>query len=239
MPDERLAFPNLEARGAWRSRQVHGMATLFVEAGEVVVRLDEGAEELAAPWEALSGAGWRGGALVLHAGREALRLTGSATLDRAWMAVQRRACTLPEVTRGLRTLGSPGGGAADDQQQFFAPILQARRRLEAGEPLDWQVAAFDAQTLGSRLRGALTAMAAGRFPDSPPHRRALEAELADAAGAVFARLAELEEAAHVVRQSPDAERFVAWRRWAGGVRALFVAADQGWRDVAAILARHD
>ncbi len=225
-PDGRLAFPSLAGRGSWSGREIAGAVTLFVEARDVVVRLEEGGEELVTSLQALDGASWRGEALSLHAATDTLHLRGASALDQAWMAISRRACTMPEVTRGLRALGSARGGDVAWQSRFFGPLLQARRRLEEGEPLDWQVVGFDATVLAERLRASLLAVAQERHPSQPPYRRALEAELLDAAEQMFIHLSIVHDAASTLHSAVDAERFVRWREWSAQIRTLFVEADR-------------
>ena len=234
-PDDRQAYPNLVASGRFRAREVDGTATLFLEAAELVIRVDEDGAELSAPWALLSGATWRGDTLAIHADAEALHLRGDAALDRAWYGVMQRACRLPEVTRGLRWLGARRGGSGALQSRFFGPLLQARRRLLEGEPLDWQVAGFDAGALTERLTAAMASLASERRPDHPAHRRALEAQLLEAAEPVLERLRRLGQQARLVHESNDAERFIAWRRWSGEVRQLFADADRSWGQIVTAL----
>ena len=238
-PGGRLAFPALTARGRWRARLLAETVTLCVESREVVVRLDASGEELAAPMPAIRGASWRAGTLALHLADEELHLLGGDGLDLAWHAVIQRACTLPEVARGLRALGATFGPLATAHDRFFTPILQARRRLEGDEPMPWKVAGFDADTLAARMRATLAAMALERHAQSPPHRRALEAEMLEACEPLFRALALVASSARDVRDGDDAQLFVEWRRWAGAVRALFVDAGRSWTTIAAVLAHAD
>jgi hypothetical protein len=238
MPDPRprLAFSGLRAEGRWLQRPVAGAVTLFVEELELVVRLDANGEELAIPLAALGGASWRAGVLTLHLADEELQLGEGEGLDRAWHALTLRTCTLPEVARGLRALGTLAGRWADAHARFFAPLLQARRRLEGDEPMDWKVAGFDAAVLAERVRAALAAIALERYPDRPPHRRALEAGLLDASDPFLRQLERVADAAREVHEIDDALRFVAWRSWAGELRLLFIQADRSWRAIAHVLA---
>ena len=213
--------------------------TLFVEEGEVVVRVEADGEELPIPLSALDGASWRAGVLTLHLADAELQLREGEGLDRAWHALTLRTCTLPEVTRGLRALGTLRGGWADAHARFFAPLLQARRRLEGDEPMDWKVAGFDAALLAERVRATLAAIAQERFPQRPPHRRALEAGLLDASDPLLRQLERVADAARAVHETDDPRRFVAWRSWAGELRLLFIHADRSWSAIARVLAEED
>jgi len=103
--------------------------------------------------------------------------------------------------------------------------------------VDWQVAGFDAKILAERLRGALASMAHERHAERPSYRRALEAEMAEAAEPVFRQLSAVDEAAKVLQASADAQRFVHWRAWSAGVRALFLEADRSCEAVVGALSR--
>ena len=157
-----------------------------------------------------------------------MQLTGERELARAWLAVASGACVLPEMTRGLRAMGGRHGAGGELQARFFAPLLQARRRIETAEPMDWRLGGFDARALEERLRATLSAVAAEHHPERAAHRRALQAELLDAAEPVFERLVQLSAAAAAVHEAPDAVRFVAWRSWARALRRLFIEADRSW-----------
>ncbi len=241
MPDPRarLAFAGARGEGRWCQRSVAGEVTLFVEEDEIVVRVESNGEELPVSLAALGGASWRAGVLTLHLADDALQLHNAEGLDRAWHAVTLRACTLPEVARGLRALGTLRGRWADAHARFFAPLLQARRRLEGDEPMDWKVAGFDAVTLAERVRGTLAAIALERYGARPPYRRALEAGLLDASDPLIRQLDRVTDAARGVHEGEDARRFAAWRAWAAELRLLFIQADRSWSAISVVLAEDD
>lgn len=241
MPDRnaRLAFPAIRASGTWCQRRIAGDVTLFIEHDEVVVRVEAGGEELAVALAALGGASWRTGMLALHTSEGQLQLQAAEGLDRAWHALTQRACTLPEVARGLRGLGAPHGPWADAHARFFAPLLQARRRLEGDEPMDWKVAGFDPTVLAERMRGVLATLALERHAERPPYRRALEAGLLQASEPLFRQLERLAHAARAVHEGDESRRFVEWRAWTAELRALFVDADRSWSATRVVLADED
>lgn len=239
MPDPggRLAF-RATSSGRWNGRDVAGIVTLFLERDEVAVRHESSGDEWAVPMHAVRGASWRAGALSLHLTDDVLHLSGGDGLDRAWHVLSLRACALPEVARSLRAFARSGEEAkrhAAARERFFAPLLQARRRLEGEEPVEWRVAGFDAEALAERMRATVAAFALERHAERPAHRRALEASLLDACEPLFAQLAHVHAAARAVHEAEDAVRFVMWRGWAGEVRALFTHADRAWRGVAGAL----
>lgn len=242
---QRLAFASVLASGRWGARTLEEAVTIFIEAQEVVVRLDATGEELVVAFPAITGASWRAGVLSLHRGQEELQLRGGDALHRAWHTIAKRACTVPEVARALRSLGGASGRrlrsdiTADARNRFFAPLMQARRRLEGEEPFDWLVAGFDAAVLAERMRGAVGSLAEERHPTSPPHRRALEARLLDACEPLFVALDRVDELSRALQASGEDQRFVVWRAWAEHVRALFSDADRSWRVLEAVLGGDD
>lgn len=239
MPEPRVAVARADAVGVWRGRTIHGSVALFVEARDVVVRPEALTEELSAPLRDLAGAEWRADTLTLHGYGEELRVSGAPDLDLVWVTVTERACALPEMARGLRVMGTRRGGDAALQARFFGPLLQARRRLQGAEPPELRVSAFDAASLARRVRAELESMAAARHPQRPPHRRALEAELLDAAEPLLRRLESVESLGRAVHEAPEHVRFVAWRRWGGELRALFLDADRCWEAIASAATRVD
>jgi len=241
MPDlrERLALSGVRATGRWCRRSVAGDVTLFVEHAEVVVRVESNGEELAVALAELAGVSWRTGVLALYLAEDELQLQATEGLDRAWHVLLQRACALPEVARGLRALGTPHGVWAEAHARFFAPLLQARRRLEGDEPMDWKVAGFDTTVLAERMRGVLATLALERYASRPPYRLALEAGLLQASEPMFRQLDRLALAARAVHAGDDARRFVEWRSWAAELRALFVDADRSWSATRVVLAEED
>jgi hypothetical protein len=191
---------------------------------------------IVAAYDTLSGAGWRTGRLFIYSAAGVLELEGDTGLERAWVSLTALSCPIPEFTRGLRTLGSRRVGArkavhadASAQTRFFAPLLQARRRLEQEGDLDRRLTAFEAPLLAERMTQVLTLLAAEYYPGSAPDRRALEAELFEAAAPLFAGLDALQVAEERYRGAADERRFVAWRAWTGDVAAVFADADRSWR----------
>ena len=226
-----------------RGAELGGAGTLSLDEGGVAVALVGSDSGYYFPFLALDGVRVEpapGGGdrvlLTLFLGRgDVAEVTGPLSLRAMARAAESAACALAEQTLALRALGShragsarPGGPASSDHDRFFAPFLAARRAAEvAGCAVD-RVDAFDAGALRRSLDATLAAFAAERFPDSPPDRRALEAELGEAAEPLEAAIDRLGAAAAAVRASADDARFARWRDWAAVVRDLFAAADAVW-----------
>jgi hypothetical protein len=234
MPDENLLVPRVDVTGRWEGRVVRLSGSLTLEGAGVAVRGREGFV-LTVPYGLLTDATWQASTLTLHRAPETLDVRGGSMLATVWARIVRDACSAPEVARGLRSLGTVRGGSGDLQRRFFGPLLLARRRLEEPEAPEWRLSQFHATELSRRLQESLHALAADRFPGSPPHRRALEAELGEVTEVLFDRLRALDDAAEAVRGSVDGTRFLAWRAWTGQLRAVFVEADGAWTRVLSAL----
>lgn len=235
MRDAVLEVPGIIARGTWAQRAAVMQGTLILD--DHAASLSSGAEQafVIATYPAFTDATWTGETLTLFRGGESLVISGSRDLNRAWGVVVERACTLPEMTRGLRSLGTSRGGSAQLQTRFFGPLLMARRRLLEPEALEWRVSQFDATALSQRLAATIRELALDRFPESAPDRRALEAELGEALEPLSATLDVLAQATLRVRAEGDGQRFVAWRAWTRQLRRVFLEADRAWGSMARAL----
>lgn len=220
--------------GDWGGLRFSGPARLSLTSDAVLIDAVQGAS-LRLPYGDLSGAGWRTGALTLHGAEGSVRLESASGLDEAWVALVTRACPLPELARGHRSLGSRKGGPAAAQARFLAPLLQARRAMEGQPDLEVRVAAFDGRVLRERIEAALQAIAREAWPSSDPDRRALEAELEEAVSGLFRALAGLEAAARHFRAAAEPVRFMAWRDWVGSAAAVFARADADWAAASRLL----
>jgi hypothetical protein len=143
-----------------------------------------------------------------------------------------RCRSLPELTRALRTFGSRRGHramratAGADQQRFFAPLLQARRMARtAATPVE-TIVAFDSDVLTSAYASTLQTFASERVAVAGASRRALEAELVDAAEPLMESFTALGSAATTARTALDDLRL--WRAWSGELRSTFETADRVW-----------
>lgn len=152
---------------------------------------------------------------------------GATRLSAAAAEIARRACALPEFTQQLRGLGSQRARPGSDHDRFFGPLLAALHAAAAGAPRD-QLRAFDPASLRDATAAALADFAAARFAASPPDRRALEAELHELAGPLWASLDALAAARERAERGPDDAAFLHWREWAGAVRRVYAAADRAW-----------
>jgi hypothetical protein len=149
-----------------------------------------------------------------------------------------RCRAIPELTAALRAFGSRRGHksvrahATADQQRFFAPLLDARRQAVAARTPRAAMAAFDANALTTAFDTALRELAAQRYGENAPARRALEAELIDIAEPLHAALAHLREIAAKAAASDDLR---VWRAWTRQLSATFEAADRVWISMDAAL----
>lgn len=234
MPERRdEAFPVL-VRGVVRGRPFDGEGLFLATPEGFELRTSAGA--LGVGCGALDGVDVRGEdvSLFLADGSE-LQLEGGGRMIAAARELAARSCVIPELTRALRALGARRT-LGREQELLFGPLLAARRRAERATEMRTRLAAFEAAALRDACEEALRDAATRRFPDEPPDRRALAAELQDLAHAYMAALDRLERSAAAVRAAPDSERLRRWRDWTATVAALFVAADRLWLAWAPVLA---
>lgn len=227
MPEPLLVVREVVAEGYWDDRPVAGGGTLVLHLDEGAFT-DEARDAVIVSYQALTDATWERETLTLHRGSDLLALRGPRQLSRAWGVVVEQACALPEVARGLRSLGTVRGGAPLLQSRFFGPLLLARRRLQEPDALERRVMQFDARALAQRLEGAILEFALERYPTDPPRRRAMEAHLEEAMEPLLAQLARLAEASSGLRDAPGGGRFIAWRDWTVMLRRVFLEADRSW-----------
>lgn len=223
-----VALPEVMVQGAWEGRGIRGSGALMIHRGTGEVRAGEGRVEVV--WRQLSDAVFDRGVLSLHRGPDQLSVTGPADLPRAWGVIVEQACPMPEFARGLRALGSRGGDG-ELQARFFAPLLAARRRVADPDTVERRVAQFDGAALARRWNADLAQLAALRHPTDAPRRRALEAHLEEALAPCLAALDDLQVESGAVHAAVPGTRFLAWRRWTGTLRRVFIAADRAWHHI--------
>ena len=135
---------------------------------------------------------------------------------------------LPELTRGLRALGSSRHDARALQSVFFLPLLDARRRAADARDADGRVKAFDAHELSRQLERVVDRIVS-EWPDvRPSARRAVRAQLLERVTPYADALTELEARAGELREAGEGDRLTAWRRWTVQLAAVFSCADRSW-----------
>lgn len=224
--------------GIVRGREIDAEASLELDAHSLGIVWSQ-----ATPWR-LALAGIDGinstvGHLTLYlTSGDVLELSGDDTLRTFGSAIVERACVVPELTRGLRALGSRRGvvGAAHDT--WFSPFLAARRAIDGvSDPLR-QVALLSAHQLRETMLTVIAELAAVRAPADVATRRAYEAVLEEAAEPMLEAIAKLSIAADALQGSATDTRLLDWRRWMDQLGAVFSAADDGWRSSAEVLGEH-
>ncbi|MGQ0642993.1 MAG: hypothetical protein ACT4P6_19790 [Gemmatimonadaceae bacterium] len=247
MPDEQVLVPRAHATGDWRGNTVAGDARVRLHQRGIVLAwhdarggsgASEGREgsEWRVPFSDLSGVALRGDALVLYGAAGSVTLTSSYHMHGLCQAVLERACALPELARGARSVGSRRGGDPATQARFFAPLLDARRRAELQADAEGKVRALDGRAVAARVTELLTAVARARWPNDLPEQRALGAELEECCEGMLAACQTLAAAADAWFETPDQERLDAWRAWVAAAARLFEASDRAWGRVVTVLA---
>jgi hypothetical protein len=213
----------IDADGA--VRLIDDAVSILTEEREISTRVDR-----------LDGVVWQTPVLSLHIGRDAVELSGHMGLQPLGDQIVASALVLPEFTRTMRGLGTRRGHIGTDHDRFFAGLLAARRAAQGFVEPESRLAAFEPRRLSQALTALLSELAAERYPESAPDRRALEAELMEHAERVQAALSALGEAANEVRASASAARLARWRAWTRAAQRVFEEADRCWIAVVPALA---
>lgn len=216
----------VRVRGTLRGTVVDAGGSVRLVEDIVVLQIAD--REHALRIDRVDGVVWDAPELIIHVGSERIALSGHAGLQPLAARILTSALTLPELTRTMHSLGSRRGQPGADHDRFFGGLLAARRSAEGFVEPHSRLAAFDARRLSQMLTTLLGELAAERYPDSGPDRRALEAELLEHAERLFAVLDTLGAAAARVRESGNEMRLARWRDWTGTVQRVFEEADRCW-----------
>ena len=202
------------------------------------VELESAIGEVVVSTTALEGIGYRDARLTLFLRHgDLVQAEGTPRLAALAREIAGQVCSLPELTRPLRSLGSRRGRLGAEHDRFFAPLLAARRRGERATDVRARLKAFDAAGIAGALDDSIAAFAKDRFPRSAPDRRALEAELLEIAAPLRTALDALDVYAARAVGTPgsDDTTFVRWRSWCGAVQEVFERADRCWIAFGAVL----
>jgi len=213
--------------GLLRGRALDGEATVSMDAD--VLSLDTARGRITLALEQLEGIRVPGDAIELYlATGDVIQLERAPELRALATEISSRVCAIPEMTRSLRALGAGSHAGGAEHDRFFAPLLEARVIAERAPNLVALRAAFDAAELRASIERVLEELAADRYPRAAGERRALAAELSDAAQELSSGIAALERAQEALGACDDSERFVRWREWSDALRNVFRGADTAW-----------
>jgi len=221
--------------GIVRGREIEASASVTLEQDSLVLAWQD-----ATPWRLLlsgiEGIAGGGSSLTVYlVSNDVLELSGDDQLRALGRQLLDRACVMPELTRGLKSLGSSRGMPVAAHDRWFAPLLAARRTAEGVSDPARQVMLLDAATLTKDIERAIAEMAATKAPDDPAEQRAVEAALEEEAAPVFTAIESMGLAGDAVRGGALDTRIADWRHWVETVRGVFAAADDAWTGIAAEL----
>ncbi|HEU4995420.1 MAG TPA: hypothetical protein VFT29_11405 [Gemmatimonadaceae bacterium] len=135
---------------------------------------------------------------------------------------------LPEVTRGLRALGSPRRSSGAFQSQFFMPLVEARKKAADARDPQACLRAFNPDELARAMERAIDRIVSG-WPDTRASvRRALRAELTERVSNYLSALEVLSQRAAAALGANEESRLETWRAWTIQLAATFDAADRSW-----------
>lgn len=213
--------------GLLRGRELDGEAIVTLDADSL--SLDTARGRISLSLAQLEGIRVPGDVLELYlATGDVIQLEQAPELNALAAEIAAHVCAIPEMTRSLRALGAGSLAAGEEHDRFFGPLLEARLLAERAPNLVALRAAFDAAALHAAIAEVMEEIAVDRYPAEAGERRALVAELKDAARDLFARIAELERAEKLLGACDDSERFVRWREWSAVLRNVFRRADESW-----------
>lgn len=234
-PGDATAGIPVRVIGMVRGRELDAAATVSLAGNDIVITWEH-----AAPWEldldGIDGVMPRPSQMTLYlSSGDVLELTGNDALRTFATRVLDRACVVPELTRGLRALGSLRGTPGPAHDRWFAPLLAARRAIAGVSDAERQVALVDAAVIAQQLKRVMADLSKELAPTHAAMQRALDAALQEESEPVFEALERLALAADVLRVSALDTRLHDWRRWMNTLRDVFVAADQSWPRCALVL----
>lgn len=219
--------------GIVRGREVHADAIVTLDAVELVLEWEPTTDGQAAPWrlrfDGLDGISHTANSLTVYLeSHDVLELSGDDMLRTLAARLIDRACAMPELTRGLRSLGSLRGfpGAAHDV--WFAPLIAARSRVEGVSDPQRQLALLDAASLSAAMERAIQELAALTAPGDLAQQRAIEAALEEESHDMRVALTRLALAADTLRGAASDTLLIDWRQWVAALGAVFSTADDAW-----------
>jgi hypothetical protein len=195
------------------------------------IRIDAPTGEITVAAIGLDGVTYRDSRLTLFLRHgDVIDATGTPRLAAMARQIVSQVCTVPELTRPLRALGSRRGEPGSDHDRFFGPLLAARRKGERANDPRPRLRAFDATAIEKSLDQTIEELARVRYPKRAPERRALEAELLEIAIPLRTALDTLRETSRrALDESASGESaFVRWRSWCTAVETVFERADRCW-----------
>ena len=221
--------------GIVRGREIDTSASVTLDQDTLVL-----AWQHATPWRlslsGIEGIASCGSSLTVYlVSNDVLELSGDDQLRPLGLQLLDRACAMPELTRGLKSLGSSRGTPVVAHDRWFAPLLAARRAVEGVSDPARQVMLLDAATLTKSVERAIADIAATTAPGDPAEQRAVEAALEEEAASVFTAIESMGLAGDALRGGALDSRIADWRQWVETVRGVFAAADDAWTGIAAEL----
>jgi len=221
--------------GIVRGREIDASASVTLDQDSLVLAWQD-----ATPWRLLlsgiEGIAGGGSSLTVYlVSNDVLELSGDDQLRALGRQLLDRACAMPELTRGLKSLGASRGMPVAAHDRWFAPLLAARRSVEGVSDPARQVLLLDPATLTKDIERAIAEIAATKAPGHPAEQRAVEAALEEEAAPVFRAIESMGLAGDAVRGGALDTRITDWRQWVETVRGVFAAADDAWTGIAAEL----
>lgn len=228
MTDDALLRVSVRLLGMVRGREINAVAVAELHADALTIA-EPGAKLWRLPWSAIDGLVQTATQLSLYlADGDVLELSGDESVRTLALQLTDHACTMPELTRGLRALGSRRGAPGAAHDAWFAPLLEVRRAVNGVSDARRQLALVDAGQLHASMLRAMSALAALTAPGDSARQRAIEAAIEEESQGMFEALDRLALTGEALRGTAPDTLLLDWRRWASALQDVFVAADEAW-----------
>ncbi len=214
--------------GIVRGREINSSAEVSVDHDALLLAWSD-APSWRLGWSGIDGVTYTPTSITVYlATHDVLELSGDDALRALAVRALDAAFAMPEVTRGLRSLGSTRGDPGDAHDRWFAPLLAARRAATSVSDPARQVALFDHRALRAEMLQAISDIAVAHIQGDEPAQRALEAALEEEAESLFLALQLMGVAGDALLGGAADTRLADWRRWVATVKAVFAATDESW-----------
>ena len=226
--DSALLRVSVRLLGMVRGREINAVAVAELHTDALIIA-EPGAKLWRLPWSVIDGLAHSATQLSLYlADGDVVELSGDESVRTLALQLTDQACTIPELTRGLRALGSRRGTPGEAHDAWFSPLLSVRRAVNGVSDAQRQLALVDAGAISASMLRAMADLSAITAPGDSARQRAIEAAMEEESQGMFEALDRLALTGEALRGAAPDTLLLDWRRWASALQEVFVAADEAW-----------